>query len=459
MIESTLSNAADWMSGKLHGTDVAFRGVSTDTRTLKPGELFVALQGPNFDGNAFVDRAAKCQAAAAVVSRPVDTNLPTITVDDTLLGLGQLATGWRGQLPATVVGITGSNGKTTLKELLASCLALSANTLATHGNLNNEIGVPLMLLRMSKKHRFAVIEMGANHHGEIGYLTSLAQPSIVAITNAAPAHLEGFGSVEGVSRAKGEILSGTPRPDYAVLNADDDYFGYWKSLVDDVDVISFGLSADADVRASHIEPTDEGSDFTLHLPDTQIDVKLSLGGKHNVLNACAAAAIANTLGIDMDQIAKGLEAVVPVGGRLQPVKSASGAVLYDDSYNANPVSVQAAAEFLAAQEGRHWLVLGDMAELGGDAELLHAHTGWVIREAGVENLLATGPLSRKAVDSFGQDGAWFKSMDDLIEVLLESISEGDTVLVKGSRSMGMERVVNALMAAARQSADDQARSA
>ena len=459
MIESTLSNAADWMSGKLHGTDVAFRGVSTDTRTLKPGELFVALQGPNFDGNAFVDRAAECQAAAAVVSRPVETDLPTITVDDTLLGLGQLATGWRGQLPATVVGITGSNGKTTLKELLASCLALSANTLATHGNLNNEIGVPLMLLRMSKKHRFAVIEMGANHHGEIGYLTSLVQPGIVAITNAAPAHLEGFGSVEGVSRAKGEILSGTPRPDYAVLNADDDYFGYWKSLVDDVDVISFGLSADADVRASHIEPTDEGSDFTLHLPDTQIDVKLSLGGKHNVLNACAAAAIANTLGIDMDQIAKGLEAVVPVGGRLQPVKSASGAVLYDDSYNANPVSVQAAAEFLAAQEGRHWLVLGDMAELGGDAELLHAHTGWVIREAGVENLLATGPLSRKAVDSFGQDGAWFKSMDDLIEVLLESIAEGDTVLVKGSRSMGMERVVNALMAAARQSADDQARSA
>ena len=459
MIESKLSIAADWIHGTLHGADVTFRGVSTDTRTLKPGELFVALQGPNFDGNAFVDRAAECRAAAAVVSRPVDTELPTIVVPHTLEALGQLGSCWRRTLPATVIGITGSNGKTTLKELLASCLALSANTLATHGNLNNEIGVPLMLLRMSEKHRFAVIEMGANHHGEIGYLTSLVQPRIVAITNAAPAHLEGFGSVEGVARAKGEILSGTPRPDCAVLNADDDYFDYWKSLVDDIDLVSFGLSADADVRASHIEPTDDGSDFTLHLPDAQVDVQLSLAGRHNVLNACAAAAIARELGADSDQIARGLQAVVPVGGRLQAVKSASGAVLYDDSYNANPVSVQAAAEFLSAQEGRHWLVLGDMAELGGDAELLHAHTGWVIREAGVENLLATGPLSRKAVDSFGQNGAWFKSMDDLIEVLLESISEGDTVLVKGSRSMGMERVVNALMSAAQDSADDQARSA
>jgi UDP-N-acetylmuramoyl-tripeptide--D-alanyl-D-alanine ligase len=447
------------MHGTLHGEDATFRGVSTDTRSLKPGQLFVALQGPNFDGTAFLDQALRQDAAGAVVSREADTELPTIVVGDTLKALGELAAGWRQKMPATIIGITGSNGKTTLKELLASCLSLSADTLATHGNLNNEIGVPLMLLRMSEQHRYAVIEMGANHHGEIAYLTSLASPSIVAITNAAPAHLEGFGSVEGVSRAKGEILAATKRPDYAVLNVDDDYFGYWKSLVEDVRLISFGLSANADVRASHIVTTDEGSEFTLHTPASQVDVRLSLAGKHNVQNACAAAAIASALGIEIEQIRRGLEAVVPVGGRLQSVTSGTGAVLFDDSYNANPVSVQAAAEFLAAQNGRSWLVLGDMAELGGDAELLHAHTGWIIREAGVDCLLATGPLSRKAVESFGKGGRWFETIDELAETLLASVGEGDVVLVKGSRSMGMERVVDALTNGSNSVHTDKARSA
>ena len=459
MIVSTLSRAANDMNGTLRGDDVTFRGVSTDTRLLRPGELFVALKGPNFDGTAFVEQAARGNAAGAVVSQPVDAPLPTITVGDTLEALGQLAAAWRRKMPADVIGITGSNGKTTLKELLASCLSISDETLATHGNLNNEIGVPLMLLRMNDKHRYAVIEMGANHHGEIAYLTSLVSPKVVAITNAAPAHLEGFGSVEGVARAKGEILTDRSRPECAVLNADDDYFAYWKSLVADVNVLTFGVSAGADVRASQIEATGDGSRFTLHLPDAQVEVRLSLAGKHNVVNACAAAAIAHALGIGEAQIAKGLEAVVPVGGRLQPVRSGSGAILYDDSYNANPVSVQAAAEFLASQEGRHWMVLGDMAELGGDAELLHAHTGWVIRESGVENLLATGPLAQKAVESYGPDGRWFQGIDELIDALLASISPGDIVLVKGSRSMGMERVVNALTASSDHGIDSKARRA
>ncbi len=444
MIAGKLSDAAEHMHGSLHGDDGNFRGVSTDTRSIRPGELFIALQGPNFDGTAFVEQAAAGNAAGAVVPRAVDAPLPTIVVDDTLKALGKLAAAWRESMPATVVGITGSNGKTTLKELLASCLALTANTLATHGNLNNEIGVPLMLTRMSKSHRYAVIEMGANHAGEIAYLSSLAAPNIVAITNAAPAHLEGFGSVEGVAKAKGEILQGKERPEFAVLNADDDYFEFWKTFVEDTTVISFGLSADADVRASHITATEYGSRFTLHMPGIQFDVNLHLVGRHNVLNACAAAAIASSLAIAPDQIRHGLEAVVPVGGRLQAVQSASGAVLYDDSYNANPVSVQAAAEFLAAQNGESWFVLGDMAELGGDAQLLHAHTGWVIREAGVKNLLATGPLSREAVESFGKGGRWFESIDALNAALRRTISSGDVVLVKGSRSMGMERVVGAL---------------
>ena len=448
MMVSTLANAAKFMDGTLHGDDVSFRGVSTDTRSLRAGELFVALHGPNFDGSAFLEKAAECEAAGAVVANPVASDLPTIVVDDTMKALGQLAASWREQMPATVIGITGSNGKTTLKELLASCLSISEQTLATLGNLNNEIGVPLMLLRMSPDHRYAVIEMGANHSGEIAYLTSLASPKIVALTNAAPAHLEGFGSVENVAKAKGEILTGKPAPEIAILNADDDYFDYWKSLVNESTVISFGLSAGAEVRASGISATENGSDFTLHLPDKQVAVRLSLPGKHNVLNACAAAAIAGSLGIEADQIVRGLEAVRPVGGRLQPVTSSSGAVLFDDTYNANPVSVQAAAEFLAAQGGTSWLVLGDMAELGGDAELLHAHTGWVIREAGIEKLLATGPLSQHAVESFGDGGCWFESTEALATELRRSISDGDVVLVKGSRSMGMERVVDALTASA-----------
>ena len=447
MIVATLAKAASFMDGELRGPDVTFRGVSTDTRSIGPGELFVALQGPNFDGTAFIDQAASNQAAGAVVPRPVDTELPTIVVNDTIEALGALAAAWRNQMPATVVGVTGSNGKTTLKELVASCLSMQARTLATHGNLNNQIGLPLMLLRMSPEDRYAVIEMGANHAGEIGYLTSLARPHVAAITNAAPAHLEGFGSVEGVAHAKGEIFSGPESPEYAVLNADDDYFDYWKTLIRDARLLSFGLSANADFRASHIEFTETGSNFILHTPATQFAVELSLEGRHNVLNACAATALATALDIGIEQIRRGLEAVRPVHGRLEPVRSNGGATLYDDSYNANPVSVQAAAEFLTTRPGRSWFVLGDMAELGGDAELLHAHTGWVIREAGVQNLYATGPLSKGAVESFGDNGRWFATIDELIAELGAAIGEGDVVLVKGSRSMGMERVVEGLMPA------------
>lgn len=444
MMTATLSQVADSIGGTLHGGDLSFRGVSTDTRSIKAGELFVALQGPTFDGSKFVEAAAKRKAAAAIVSKPVKSSLPTIVVDDTLVALGKLGAYWRQKMQATVIGITGSNGKTTLKELLASCLSISQPTLATHGNLNNEIGVPLMLLRMAENHHFAVIEMGANHPGEIAYLASLASPRIVAITNAAPAHLEGFGSVEGVARAKGEIISGVANPDCVVLNADDDYFSYWQSLAGDARIISFGLSAEANIRASNIEATEVGSRFNLHLPDGQVSIALSLQGKHNVLNACAAAAIAIALGVPRKNIKKGLEAVHPFHGRLQPVRSASGAVLFDDSYNANPVSVQAAAEFLAALKGESWLVLGDMAELGGDGELLHAHTGWVVREAGVSHLLATGPLSKHTVEAFGENGRWYETIGALVDDLQASIGDGDVVLVKGSRSMGMERVVNAL---------------
>jgi len=443
-MESTLACAADSMQGTLHGQDVTFRGVSTDSRTVQSGELFFALQGPNFDGTEFVSMAQEKRAAAAVVHKMVNTELPVIVVDDTLKALGELAAGWRKQMPACVIGITGSNGKTTLKELVASCLSISANTLATLGNLNNEIGVPLMLLRLAPEHRYAVIEMGANHGGEIAYLTSLAEPEIVAITNAAPAHLEGFGSLQGVVHAKAEILQDAKRPQFAILNADDESYAFWLAKVTDATVLSFGFAPAADVRASDVIATQDGSSFDLHMPDCDLQIDLPLQGAHNVMNACAAAAIACALDIDAAQIKKGLETVQPVDGRLQAVKSASGATLYDDSYNANPLSVAAATAFLASQSGNTWLVLGDMAELGDEAVALHAQSGSLAKQLGVTHLLATGELSRHTVNAFGSGGQWFESVDKIVDELQRTLSGDEFVLVKGSRSMGMERVVGAL---------------
>ena len=355
---ATLSAAADSMQGTLQGDDCAFKGISTDTRTIGKGELFFALQGPNFDGRDYVGIALQNGAAGAVVTRRTRDAVAQIEVDDTKAALGRFGSAWRHEHDVTIVGVTGSNGKTTLKELIAACLSRTAPTLATHGNLNNDIGVPLMLARIGEEHRYAVIEMGANHAGEIAYLTALADPDVVVITNAGAAHLEGFGSIKGVSRAKGEILQNERRPRAAVLNADDRYFDYWTSLVEDVRCLSFGFSESADVRATDVAARATGTDFTLHLGGTSADVSLPLAGVHNVRNACAAAAVAPALDISFDDIRRGLEGVSPVGGRLQPVRGVGGATLFDDSYNANPLSVIAAAEFIAALPGESWLVLG-----------------------------------------------------------------------------------------------------
>jgi UDP-N-acetylmuramoyl-tripeptide--D-alanyl-D-alanine ligase len=448
-----LSTAADSMRGRLYGADAAFAGVSTDTRTLSAGELFFALSGPNFDGNDFVGQACAKGAAGAVVTRIADDPIAQIEVPDARRALGLLAAAWRDRQPATVIGITGSNGKTTLKELVAACLSRIAPTLATAGNLNNDIGVPLMLLRIAPEHRYAVIEMGANRAGEIAYLTALARPSVVAITNAGTAHLEGFGSVELVARAKGEILDGTPRPDVAVLNADDDYYEYWRSRARDVRILSFGLAAGADVRASGISTARGATVFDLHLPAADVHVELPLAGQHNVRNACAAAAIATALGVDPAAIVAGLQAVRPVSGRLEPVPGRHGATLYDDSYNANPGSVIAAAEFLVSLGGRSCFVLGDMYELGPDAEELHRGVGAALRECGIDRLLALGELSKAAARAFGAGGEWFGSVEELVASLDRELSADVNVLVKGSRGMRMERVVAGLRAPAPESGE------
>ena len=441
---STLAAAADSMHGRLHGADRSFNGVSTDTRSLKQGELFIALQGPNFDGCDYVGQARDKGAAGAVVPRVVDADISQIAVDDSRRALGELGAAWRQQLSPVVVGVTGSNGKTTLKELTAACLATAAPTLATHGNLNNDIGMPLMLTRIEDHHRFAVIEMGANHVGEIAYLTALARPDIVVITNAGAAHLEGFGSLDGVARGKGEILCGESRPKVAILNADDRYFDYWSKLVEDIQLLTFGIEADADVYARNIVARAGYSSFDLYLPGGEVGVTLPLSGLHNVRNACAAAAIAAAAGIDIADIKSGLGSVQPAEGRLGRNAGINGATIYDDSYNANPLSVVAAAEFLASLPGDNVLVLGDMGELGDDAVRLHAETGAQVREAGISRLLAAGDLSRNTVEGFGDGASWHADVDELAAGLASELREGVNVLVKGSRFMRMERVVEAL---------------
>jgi UDP-N-acetylmuramoyl-tripeptide--D-alanyl-D-alanine ligase len=286
--------------------------------------------------------------------------------------------------------------------------------------------------------------MGANHAGEIGYLTSLAEPDVVAITNATAAHLEGFGTVDGVAKAKGEILRGKSRPGVAILNADDEYFDFWSAMAADIDIVGFAIDTQTDVCASDIVADSGGSNFRLHLFDSQIDIRLSLPGRHNVRNACAAAAIATALGVAPEQIQSGLESVRPVAGRLQPKRGLNGARLFDDSYNANPLSVAAAAEFLAVLDGQSWLVLGDMGELGAEAVRLHREVGVAVRNAGVDRLFATGELSRNVTAAFGDNASWFDSIDSLIDALRVSVTSDVNLLVKGSRFMGMERVVEAL---------------
>ncbi len=442
MIDS-LSSAAKHMNGVLHGDDRTFDGISTDSRSIRGGELFFALQGPNFDGHDYVGKAHAKGAAGAVVSKIAADDIAQIAVEDAKHALGCIGASWRNSKSVRVVGITGSNGKTTLKELVAACLGSLGPTLATDGNLNNEIGMPLMLARINEEHEYAVLEMGANHAGEIAYLASLANPDVVVITNAGAAHLEGFGSIEGVAQAKGEILLNRHRPQFAVLNADDAYYKYWASLVQDVQILSFGFAESAIVRADGIVTNAAGSQFDLQLPNDSIAVSLSLPGIHNIRNACAAAAVATAFDIDARQIKLALESVAALEGRLQPLAGLNGCALFDDSYNANPLSVVAAAEFLAGLEGNSWLVLGDMKELGKDATELHREVGAAARASGVNRLFALGELSRHCVDGFGDGANWYADIDALLTDV-RRVNSSTNVLVKGSRSMRMERVVDAL---------------
>jgi len=445
MIAGALAEAADWVGGTLTGANAPYTGVSTDTRALSPGTLFVALRGERFDAHDFLPAVAAAGAAAAVVSRAEAAGVPLIRVADTRLALGALAARWRAALDTPLVAVTGSNGKTTVKEMLAAILAARGPVLATRGNYNNDIGVPLTLFGLAREHRAAVVEMGANLPGEIGYLSALARPQVALVNNAGPAHLEGFGSMEGVARTKGEIYSGLRAEGVAVLNGDDHFAPLWRRLAGDRRTVSFGLGKHCEVRGEPLPGA--GNRFLLHLAAESIQIDLPLAGRHNLMNALAAAAAAWALGESLETVRAGLQQVAPVPGRLQPRQGVAGSLLIDDSYNANPASLTAAMESLVAGGGRCWLVLGDMAELGPGAPALHAEAGRDARRLGFERLYAIGTLSAEAVASFGDGGRHYPELEALLAALqqdLASVEAGVKVLIKGSRSARMERVVAAL---------------
>jgi UDP-N-acetylmuramoyl-tripeptide--D-alanyl-D-alanine ligase len=440
-----LSIAAHWLQAKQIGPDVPFNGVCSDSRSIIPGSLFIALRGPNHDGHQHVAAAAEAGAVAALVEHSVDCVIPQIIVDDSRLALGRLASAWRQELATPLVAVTGSNGKTTVKEMCAAILAQAGNTLATRGNLNNDIGVPLTLLRLQTENQYGVIEMGANHPGEIRYLTNLTRPQVAILNNAAEAHLEGFGSLEGVAKAKGEIFEGLAENGVAIVNADDQFAPLWREMSTGHQVITFGLEQQADVRARW-QGDVYGSRLEVTTPISEFQLDIALPGRHNVMNALAAIAAATALNIDSHQIIDGLGSLQAVGGRLKTCRGINDATVIDDSYNANPASMGAGIRVLAECEGRRYLALGDMGELGADAAALHRKVGSEAREAGIDGLYATGSLSRGAVEAFGENGHFFEQQQQLIAALLPQMKSDVTVLVKGSRSSRMERVVEALSA-------------
>jgi UDP-N-acetylmuramoyl-tripeptide--D-alanyl-D-alanine ligase len=445
-----LGRLAQVAGGQLNGPDREFTSVSTDTRTLQPGALFVALTGPNFDGHDFVNAAVERQAAGALVAKPLPAPIPQVVVADPLGALSMFAREWRRQFSIPVIGVTGSNGKTTTKEIIGAILSRLGPCLITRGNLNNHIGVPLMLLEMNASHRYAVIEMGANHLGEIAHLASIAEPTIGIVTNAGAAHLEGFGSLDGVASGKGELFKALPASGVAVINADDKYAPLWRDTRSADQAFTFGFEQPADFMAHKVKASgDQGGfriDFDLVTPFGTKAATLGLGGLHNLRNALGAAAVAAAAGATLDDLVAGLAHVRAVAGRLELKPALNGAFLVDDSYNANPSSLKAGLDAFKSFGGARWLILGDMMELGDSADELHAEVGRYAKQAGISQLFAIGKRSHFAVEAFGKGARWFADMDALIAEARSSLAPGIAVLIKGSRSNRLERVTNALAA-------------
>ena len=447
-----LSDTAIYLNGRHCGHDVEFTTVGSDSRTIVPGMLFVALKGDKFDGHDYVQSALDQGAAAALVCHVfADANptLPLVAVNDARIALGQLAANWRSRFHAPLLGITGSNGKTTVKEMCAAILRADFGqnaVLATSGNLNNDIGLPLTLLKLRGTHHAAVIEMGMNHAGEIAYLTNIAQPTVALVNNAQRAHLAGLGSVTAIARAKGEIFAGLARDGVAVINADDPHAPLWRELAAGHRILSFGFQQTADV-CGHWHAHGFGGQLTLTTPQGEISVQLSVPGEHNARNALAAAAACLAAGVPLAPIVRGLEHFSNAKGRLQRKAGLNGATIIDDSYNANPDSMRAAINVLATLPGRRIFVMGDMGEVGETAGQMHSEIGGYAKSQGIDGLLAIGEMSSAAVHDFDGGGQHFGSVEALVKALKPQLDKETTVLVKGSRFMRMERVVEQIMEA------------
>lgn len=444
MLNLRLADVARIANGRLHGADVAVEAVSTDTRSLAPGMLFVALKGERHDAHEFAAQALARGAAALLVERELPLVLPQVVVADTLVALGELARAVRERSRARIVGITGSNGKTTVKTLVASILSRHGRTHVNAGNYNNEVGLPLTLLAMPDDAEYAVLEMGAGKPGDIAYLARIARPDVALVNNVAAAHLGRMGTLQGVAETKGAIYRALPADGAAIINADDAFADYFAVLAGPRRVLRFGALRRADVTANvEIDGARDGR-FRLLAPAGAVEVDLPLRGRHNLANALAASAVALALGVPLATIKAGLEAAPAVDGRLARHALASGAVVVDDSYNANPGSFAAAIAWLAAEPGERVLVMGDMAELGTDAERLHAEVGALARRSGIQKLRAVGRLSRAAVDAFGAGAQHYVDQAQLVAALRGEEKAGVVLLVKGSRSSAMDRVVKAL---------------
>lgn len=444
MLSLRLAEVAVWTRGQLFGADVVLRGVSIDTRKLAGGELFVALVGETHDAHAFIAEAKAAGAAAALVSRRIDVDLPQVLVADTLVALGDLASAVRAQRRARVVGITGSNGKTTVKTLTASILSRHGRIHVNAGNFNNEIGLPLTLLALPEDADFAVLEMGAGKAGDIAYLAAIARPGVGLVNNIAPAHLERMGTVEGIAETKGALYQALPPDGIAIVNSDDAFASLFTGLAGARRLLRFGLANSAAISATELR-LGADSRFVLKTPHGDAVVALPLPGRHNVMNALAAAAVGIALDVPLATIVAGLENAPGIAGRLAHKAGPHGSVLIDDSYNANPGSTAAAIATLMLEPGEAWLVLGDMKELGPEAERLHAEIGALAQRSGVARLFTVGRLARAASAAFGIGAEHFEDQASLVATLHSDLHAGVRCLVKGSRSSAMDRVVSALV--------------
>jgi len=443
----TLSTLAEISDGKLVGDDVSFVSVSTDSRAIKKDELFIALKGPNFNGNLYVASVEEKGAVAALVEDVQEEGLPQVKVKSTLKALGDVAKYNRDQFKGKVLAVTGSSGKTSVKEMLAAILSEEGQTLSTSGNLNNDIGAPLTLLRIEDAHKFAVIELGASAVGEIAYTAALTQPDVAIITNAANAHLEGFGSYDNIVTAKGEIVEALGVDGIAILNADDPAFEKWLALASPRKFLSFSLYNDknADVWAESIKLSSAGSEFELCWSSGRVLVSLPLPGKHNIANALAAACAANALDVKWESIKTALSNLNSVKGRLEITALESGYTVINDTYNANPSSTRAALDVLANAKGLRVVILGDMGELGADAKSLHEQAGRYAKEGRADALYACGQFADSVASGYGTGALSFASKAELIERLMKELRPGATYLIKGSRSAAMEEVVDEML--------------